>query len=167
MYRLRNWSVRNARALESIYARFSEFLALADPVFCLIGYERLEKPVAVVEGTIKGMLFDCRMCGQCILSKTGMSCPMNCPKFLRNGPCGGVRTNGNCEVKPEMRCVWVAAFEGAARMSDTTALRTLNSPLDRSLEGKSSWLRETREAVAARKSFQTRPTPTDNEDMPT
>nr|WP_245947992.1 methylenetetrahydrofolate reductase C-terminal domain-containing protein [Halomonas montanilacus] len=29
------------------------------------------------------------MCGQCILSSTGMSCPMNCPKSLRNGPCGG------------------------------------------------------------------------------
>jgi hypothetical protein len=36
-----------------------------------------------------------------------MSCPMNCPKSIRNGPCGGVRLNGHCEIKPEMRCVWV------------------------------------------------------------
>ena len=49
---------------------------------------------------VKGLLFDCRMCGQCVLSSTGMSCPMNCPKSLRNGPCGGVRADGNCEVKP-------------------------------------------------------------------
>ena len=42
-----------------------------------------------------------------------MSCPMNCPKNLRNGPCGGVRENGHCEVKPEMKCVWVQAWEGA------------------------------------------------------
>ena len=48
----------------------------------------------------RALLFDCRMCGQCVLSSTGMSCPMNCPKTLRNGPCGGVRADGNCEVKP-------------------------------------------------------------------
>lgn len=167
MYVLRNWSVRNARALEWVYARFSKLLVLADPAFRLIGYDRLEKPVAAVEATVKGLLFDCRMCGQCILSKTGMSCPMNCPKSLRNGPCGGVRTDGNCEVKPDMRCVWVAAFEGAARMSDPAAIRTLNPPLDRSLEGRSSWLRETRETVAAKGSLQTRPAPADAKDMPT
>ena len=41
---------------------------------------------------------------------------MNCPKQLRNGPCGGVRADGNCEVKPEMRCVWVEAWRGAERI---------------------------------------------------
>ena len=56
------------------------------------------------------------MCGQCVLSSTGMSCPMNCPKTLRNGPCGGVRANGHCEVKPEMRCVWVEAYRGSERI---------------------------------------------------
>ena len=50
--------------------------------FRAIGYERLERPVAAVEKTVKGLLFDCRMCGQCVLSSTGMSCPMNCPKNL-------------------------------------------------------------------------------------
>ena len=45
-----------------------------------------------------------------------MSCPMNCPKNLRNGPCGGVRANGHCEVRPEMRCVWVEAVAGARRI---------------------------------------------------
>lgn len=149
MYAIRNWAVRNARALEWFYSGFSRTLVLFDPLFRLIGYKRLERPVAAVEATVKGLLFDCRMCGQCILSKTGMSCPMNCPKSLRNGPCGGVRTNGMCEVKPEMRCVWVAAFEGAARMSDPRAIDVQNAPLDRSLQGRSSWLRETRESVIA------------------
>jgi methylenetetrahydrofolate reductase (NADPH) len=51
------------------------------------------------------------MCGQCVLHSTGMTCPMNCPKTLRNGPCGGVREDGHCEVKPEMRCVWLKAYE--------------------------------------------------------
>jgi hypothetical protein len=52
-----------------------------------------------------------------ILHSTGMTCPMTCPKNLRNGPCGGVRANGHCEVIPTMRCVWVQAFERAGRMS--------------------------------------------------
>ena len=70
-------------------------------------------PVKFVEKRVKGFMFDCRMCGQCVLSSTGMSCPMNCPKQLRNGPCGGVRANGNCEVEPDMPCVWVKAWEGS------------------------------------------------------
>lgn len=147
MYFLRNWSVRNARTLEWFYSGFSRTLVFADPLFRLIGYERLERPVAAIEASVKGLLFDCRMCGQCILSKTGMSCPMNCPKSLRNGPCGGVRPNGMCEVKPEMRCVWVAALDGAVQMSNPSAINSINPPLDRSMEGRSSWLRETRETV--------------------
>jgi hypothetical protein len=48
-------------------------------------------PLAVVEKAVKGPVFGCRMCGQCVLHSTGLTCPMTCPKQLRNGPCGGVR----------------------------------------------------------------------------
>ncbi|MGL6279529.1 MAG: methylenetetrahydrofolate reductase C-terminal domain-containing protein, partial [Gaiella sp.] len=65
--------------------------------------------LTVVEHAVKEPVFGCRMCGQCVLHDTGMTCPMTCPKTLRNGPCGGVRENGHCEVKPEMRCVWLEA----------------------------------------------------------
>ena len=44
---------------------------------------------------------DSQSCGQCIVGYTGLSCPMNCPKKMRNGPCGGVRPDGRCEVEPE------------------------------------------------------------------
>ena len=57
------------------------------------------------EKWFKEKLFDCHTCGQCILSHTEMICPMNCPKGLRNGPCGGT-LEGKCEVIPEMDCVW-------------------------------------------------------------
>ena len=96
----------------------------------------------------KGLLFDCWMCGQCVLSSTGMSCPMNCPKTLRNGPCGGVRPGGFCEVDPQMRCVWVMAWEGAARMRDGARIGDVQPPVDRSLQGSSSWLRVAREKAA-------------------
>ena len=149
MYAIRRWSVRHARGLESFYNGFEWVLVMLHPLFAKIGYERLEKPVAALEKLTKGVLFDCQMCGQCALSSTGMSCSMNCPKSLRNGPCGGVRANGNCEVKPDMRCVWVEAFEGSERMvAGKSAIRVVQIAVDRRLEGRSSWLKVAREKGA-------------------
>src|SRR5215831_2189236 len=128
--------------MNTFYRAFETVLVAMHPLFKLIGYERLERPVAAVERGVKGLLFDCRMCGQCILSSTGMSCPMNCPKNLRNGPCGGVRSDGCCEVRPQMKCVWFEAVAGAERIPDgATALGTVQPAVDRRLQGRSSWLR--------------------------
>jgi len=119
------------------------------PLFRAIGYQRLERPFAAVERGVKGLLFDCKMCGQCVLSSTGMSCPMNCPKNLRNGPCGGVRADGTCEVNASMRCVWVLAFVGAERIpGGIDRIRAIQAPVDRRLEGQSSWLHVVRERTA-------------------
>jgi len=146
MYRLRLWAVRHAAGLEAFYERFERVIVALDPLWRGLGYARIEKPVAAIEHLVKGALFDCRMCGQCVLSQTGMSCPMNCPKEMRHGPCGGVRADGRCEVRPDMRCVWVEAFEGSRRMRDGAALiREQRKPLDRRLAGTSSWLRIARE----------------------
>jgi methylene-tetrahydrofolate reductase-like protein len=150
MYALRQWSVRHARGMNVLYKAFESTLVALDPLWRRIGYQRLERPVAAVERGIKGLLFDCRMCGQCVLSSTGMSCPMNCPKNLRNGPCGGVRANGHCEVRPQMKCVWVEAFDGSARIpGGREALRAGQPAVDRRLQGSSSWLRVVRERVGA------------------
>lgn len=150
MYAVRRWSVRHAGALETFYKAFERVMVALHPLWSRIGYERLEKPVAAVEKTVKGFLFDCQMCGQCALSSTGMSCSMNCPKTLRNGPCGGVRANGNCEVKPDMRCVWVEAYEGSQRMREgREALRVVQIAVDRRLQGRSSWLKVAREKALA------------------
>jgi Methylene-tetrahydrofolate reductase C terminal len=146
MYSVRLWSVRHAHGLSRFYAGFEALLVKAAPLLERIGYQRLERPVAATERVVKGLLFDCQMCGRCVLSSTGMSCPMNCPKQLRNGPCGGVRANGNCEVKPEMRCVWVEAWRGAERIpGGLDAIQKLQPPVDRRLEGTSAWLRVVRE----------------------
>jgi len=97
-------------------------------------------PLALVEYAVKKPVWGCHMCGQCVLHSTGMTCPMNCPKQLRNGPCGGVRPNGNCEVKPEMRCVWLKAYERAEKLPMWgEEIHELRPPVDNRLWGTSSW----------------------------
>ena len=100
--------------------------------------------VAFIEHAVKKPVFGCRMCGQCVLHDTGMTCPMTCPKTLRNGPCGGVRENGRCEEKPEMRCVWVKAEERSRTLPLLPAswrghIDELRQPVDNRLSGTSSW----------------------------
>lgn len=52
----------------------------------------------------------CRMCGDCVLGKTGAICPITkCAKSLVNGPCGGQK-NGKCEVNPENDCAWIMIY---------------------------------------------------------
>jgi Methylene-tetrahydrofolate reductase C terminal len=147
MHAVRLWSVRHAGFWEAFYRRFEWAYVAAGPLLKRVGFERLEAPVAVVERNVKGLLFDCRMCGQCILSSTGMSCPMNCPKQMRNGPCGGVRPDGRCEVRPEMRCVWVQAWEGSRRMVEGDRITALQPPVDHRRQGRSAWLRIVRERL--------------------
>ena len=146
MRAVRHWSVRHARGLMRCYELFRGTILALSPWARRFGYRRLERPTVAVERRVKKVLFDCRMCGRCTLSSTGMSCPMNCPKSLRNGPCGGVRADGMCEVTPSMRCVWVEAWEGDRRMGGERILE-FQPPLDRRLTGSSSWLRVMREAT--------------------
>ena len=118
------------------------FERLAIPFRPILKPDGLFEPVVTwVEESGKGAVFDCQMCGQCILHSTGMTCPMNCPKTLRNGPCGGVRTDGSCEVRPEKRCVWVEAYERSLRMPrHGHDLLQIQPILDRRLQGSASWI---------------------------
>lgn len=93
-----------------------------------------------VERVSKGPVFGCQMCGQCVLHSTGMVCPMTCPKNLRNGPCGGVRLDGACEVYPDMRCVWLVAYKQSLRLPWPEELHDLRPPVDWRLQGSSSWV---------------------------
>jgi hypothetical protein len=101
---------------------------------------RLRRLFTAAERTSKENLFGCRMCGQCALPATAYACPMTCPKQLRNGPCGGVSPNGDCEVYPGERCVWVVAYERAAAAHRTDDLTRLQRPIDHRLTGTSSWV---------------------------
>ena len=117
------------------------------PVFEKIGYHRLDRTFLVAEKITKGALFDSQSCGQCVIGSTGMSCPMNCPKSLRNGPCGGVRHNGKCEIDPNMDCVWVLAWEGNKNLRTAEyPIQFVQAPVDARLKNTSAWLREIRQA---------------------
>jgi hypothetical protein len=146
VYSVRLWAARHARLFELTYRAFEPVIVKLNPLWKAVGYRRAEKPMARLEEVSKGFLFDCRMCGQCILSSTGMACSMNCPKTMRNGPCGGVLQNGNCEVYPEKRCVWVEAWEGSQRMKGGERIHTVQPPVDHRKKGSSSWLRVARKA---------------------
>lgn len=142
MLLLRHWATRHARAMERGYRLFERLLFLGQPL--AKRYARyLDRPLALAERLIKGPLFDCKLCGNCLLSDTGLTCVTNCPKSLRNGPCGGVRENSMCEVDPNMRCVWVEAWQGSARLADEASrgILKLQPPMERNIAGTSAWLR--------------------------
>jgi len=147
MYKVRLWSSRHSRFMEGLYNFVNPGILFALKGVTKVFGTKLDKPITAMEAGLKGVLFDCKMCGDCALSKTGMSCPMNCPKTIRNGPCGGVRPNGMCEVKPEMRCVWVAAWDGASRMKEGDAIKDIEFAVDYREKGTSTWLKLAREKV--------------------
>ena len=68
---------------------------------------------------------------------------MTCPKELRNGPCGGVRLDGTCEIISGMPCPWVQAWARAEDMPrNGAAIENLLPPLDRRRVGTSAWINE-------------------------
>lgn len=148
MYAMRRWSARHASTLKAFYHGIENTLVKFYPRLEKIGIQNIEKPLMFIEKPAKRFLFDSQSCGQCTLGSTGMSCPMNCPKTIRNGPCGGVRANGKCEVKPEMDCVWVVAWEGTQNLKpEERAIQIVQPILDWRLKGKSAWLRAAEQRI--------------------
>ena len=97
-----------------------------------------EKTLTSVEALVKGVLFGCRMCGNCILQETAYICPMTCPKGLRNGLCGGA-TPERCEVDATRPCTWYKIYERAEKMGRLDALLEINAPIDGKRAGKEQW----------------------------
>lgn len=138
---VRSWIQDKPHMLEVAYQLTERVFLGLDPLLARVGYARVDRLIRPAEQLSKKLAFDCRMCGQCILHSTGMTCPMTCPKNLRNGPCGGVRPNGHCEVKPEMKCVWTRAYERSLKMPVYGHEMTLlQPPVNRRLAGTSAWV---------------------------
>jgi methylenetetrahydrofolate reductase (NADPH) len=137
---LRQWSVRHATALTRVYDACARVAPHLSRPLRWAGLRRVERVLLPFERASKQLLFDCKMCGQCVLHSTGMACPTNCAKQMRNGPCGGVRADGTCEVNPAMRCVWIEAIDGGKRI-DQPQTKTFLEPIDHRLWNRSAWLR--------------------------
>ena len=138
---LRHWLQNHPHGLEQAYRFTQRLFHSLHPLIKRLGYERANSLLRPGEELAKKVMFDCRMCGKCVLHSTGMTCPMTCPKNLRNGPCGGVRANGHCEVIPEMRCVWVEAYERSQQMPVFgNEMLHIQPPVNRQLEGSSAWI---------------------------
>jgi len=74
---------------------------------------------------------ECQGCGDCILAYTAGICPLTrCPKGLLNGPCGGVRSNGKCEVNPDDDCVWIQIYERLRRLGEVDKFTEIMAPKD-------------------------------------
>ncbi|MHB1004054.1 MAG: methylenetetrahydrofolate reductase C-terminal domain-containing protein [Chloroflexota bacterium] len=99
----------------------------------------LFRAILWAEHKVKGPVFGCQMCGQCALQYTGFVCSMQCPKQLRNGPCGGA-AEGHCEVYPDRMCVWVRAYDRSRLLHREEMLEKLQPTLDWRLFGTSAWL---------------------------
>lgn len=95
----------------------------------------------VAEHASKKILFDCRKCGDCALAEMAFVCPeAKCPKFLRNGPCGGSNDTG-CEVFPDRTCAWVTVHERLKATGKAAELgRGCVPPRNWSLDQTSAWL---------------------------
>jgi methylenetetrahydrofolate reductase (NADPH) len=91
-----------------------------------------------MELTVKGPLFGCRMCGNCLLQETAFICPMECPKGARNGPCGG-STSEHCYVDETRPCIWYKIYERSFEMGREEKLLEVLPPLDWDKVGTETW----------------------------
>ena len=97
-----------------------------------------DRALQVLEYSVKGPLFGCRMCGNCLLQETAFICPMECPKGLRNGPCGG-STSEYCYVDKTRPCIWYEIYERSFKLGREELLLEVLPPLDWEKVGTDSW----------------------------
>jgi len=100
----------------------------------------LSSIMLLAENIFKIPVFRCQRCGECILSHTAFICSQKCPKRLRNGPCGGTRENGNCEVYPDRKCVWYRIYNRAVLLHRVNFLYRIEKMHNWNLEKTSAWL---------------------------
>jgi methylenetetrahydrofolate reductase (NADPH) len=110
------------------------------PAFYPFKKEKISRRVlALTELCVKGPLFGCRMCGNCLLQETAFICPMECPKGMRNGPCGGITPEKNCYVDETRKCIWYTIYKRAVKTGREETLLEVLPPLDWNKAGTETW----------------------------
>jgi methylenetetrahydrofolate reductase (NADPH) len=140
MQRLSRWAHRHLIAKGSFGERF--FASRLKPSNELPGdnswrrglwYKLLEPSVLYRKATV-----GCVSCGDCLQDYLNYAgCSMRwCYKELRNGPCGGSRVDGTCEVHAELLCIWNTIYLGTLALGEDPKkfARTLIPPRDWSLD---------------------------------
>ncbi len=97
-----------------------------------------KRVLAKIELAVKGPLFGCRMCGNCLLQETAFICPMECPKGLRNGPCGG-STPEKCYVDESRPCIWYKIYDRSFKLGREALLLEVLPPMDWEKTGTEAW----------------------------
>jgi methylenetetrahydrofolate reductase (NADPH) len=64
---------------------------------------------------------------------------MECPKGMRNGPCGGVTPEKNCYVDETRKCVWYSIYKRALKTGREETLLEVLPPLDWNKVGTETW----------------------------
>jgi methylenetetrahydrofolate reductase (NADPH) len=95
--------------------------------------------LARTELSVKGPLFGCRMCGNCLLQETAFICPMECPKGMRNGPCGGITPEKKCYVDETRKCIWYTIYKRAQKTGREEKLLEVLPPVDWDKAGTETW----------------------------
>jgi ferredoxin len=73
----------------------------------------------------------CIQCGECELGRLSGICPMTqCAKGLLNGPCGGTRKDGKCEVNPDDDCAWVLIYNRLKELGELDSMDEIMPPKD-------------------------------------
>jgi methylenetetrahydrofolate reductase (NADPH) len=96
------------------------------------------RALAGLEEFVKGPLWGCRMCGNCLLQETAFICPMECPKGMRNGPCGG-STPEHCYVDKTRPCIWYEIYKRSFKMGRQEKLMEVLPPMDWEKTGGETW----------------------------
>jgi len=109
------------------------------PPFLPFKHEKVSKRIlASLERSVKGPMFGCRMCGNCLLQETAFICAMECPKGARNGPCGG-STSEHCYVDETRPCIWYKIYDRSFKMGREEKLLEVLPPLDWDKVGTETW----------------------------
>jgi len=73
----------------------------------------------------------CRTCGDCRLADTGGICPVTrCSKGSLNGPCGGTRETGECELGDGRHCAWNDIYERLKAQGRLSQMLVVRPPME-------------------------------------